>query len=255
MKKLVLIANDFNIPEHAMQYALSIASHVGATLYGLFVHSRSDIDFERNDPQAVPLVQEDKTVAAFAARCKSANVPFEMATIREHHLDALVDQSAFSDLMICDADSSPATYSISSFLANAQCPVLLINKSFRQIDNIVLTYEDKISGIYAIKHFSYLFSSYREVPAYFVSVVHENVSGLAYDDLIRQWLPLHYPNASIQILKGTIRDELPRFINELSNPLVVMGAFGRTALSRFFQESLASVVLRTTDAPVFVAHT
>ena len=95
---------------------------------------------------------------------------------------------------------------------------------------------------------------YKQLPVHFVSVVPHNVLGIEYEDLIKEWLPLHYPNAAIEVLKDETRDQLTKFINQLSNPLVIMGAFGRNSLSRFFKESLANIIVKQTNVPLFVTH-
>ncbi len=270
MKKIAVINNDFQVPQRALDYAISIARHTEATIFGLFIHNLkyrdnegygfpndmnlTDTDFTEASDEQEHLKYEQTAIAAFSKRCEAEHISYQAIPIHENHLDALTDHSAFSDLMIYDADATPAAYSKNSFLANAHCPVLLVNKDFKQVDHIVLTYDDKISGIHAIKNFAYLFSAYKSLPVHFVSVVHESVRGLEYEDLIAQWLPLHFPNATQEILKGDAAAELPDYINGLSNPLIVMGAFGRSSLSRFFKESLASVVLAKTNAPVFIAH-
>ncbi len=251
MKKVAVVINDFQIPQSALDYAISIARNAKSTLFGLFVHGLSSIVQEARGAGHA----EQDAVSAFAQRCDVAGIAFKTQIIEHAHLDALIDHSAFTDLMIDEADApSPAAYSKSGFLANAHCPVLLVNKDFKQVDPIVLTYDDKISGIHAIKSFAYLFPSYSSLPAHFVSAVHENVRGLEYADLIGQWLPLHFPYTTTEILNGNAADVLPEYINSLSNPLIVMGAFGRSSLSRFFKESLANIVLAKTNAPVFIAH-
>lgn len=190
----------------------------------------------------------------FSHTCTAAKVSFRIHSVNSSHIDSLIDHSAFADLIVCDADTPPLHYFMNTLLANAHCPVLMVNKDYLQTDSLVFTYDDKSSSIHAVKWFTYLFSMYKKLPVHFVSVVPHNVLGIEYEDLIREWLPLHYPNATIEVLKGETRDELTKFINQFSNPLVIMGAFCRSSLSRFFKESLANIIVEQTNVPLFVAH-
>jgi len=269
MKKILLLINDYQIPATALSFAVNLAVLNEATLFGIFAQSCKSEDDSYLFSSSKNLTQKDYIIATnenehvllldtgmklFAATCKASNVIFKAHTINSNHLYTLIDFSAFADLIICDADTPPIHFSMNTFLADCHCPVLLINKDYNTIDTLVFAYDDTLSSINAIRLFTYLFSFYKNLPVRFVSVVPTNVLGLEYDDLIREWLPLHYPNATIEIIRGDTKDELTNYINRLSNPLIVMGAFGRSSLSRFFKESLANYIMTQTNAPIFIAH-
>lgn len=270
MKKILVINNDYHVPQSALDFAIQIAKKEKATLYGLFVQSLqnkdaedylfpsdinlTDTDFTKATDKQENLQFEETNIQLFSDICSSSGVPYKTHPIHAAFLDTLIDHSAFADLIVCDADTSPSQYSIKTLVANAHCPVLLVNKDYKQIDNIIFTYDDKSSSIHAIKYFTYLFKFYSNLPVHFVSVVPHNVIGIEYADLIKEWLPLHYANAQIVILNGETKEELSGYINNHSNPLVIMGAFGRSSLSRFFKESLAYLILEKTNAPLFITH-
>ena len=56
------------------------------------------------------------------------------------------------------------------------------------------------------------------------------------------------------VLKGDASDELFGFLIDRKNAIVVLGAYGRGILSRFLKPSHASLVLRTINLPIFIAH-
>ncbi len=265
MKKILILLNDDQRPEKALQYTAQLARQLKATVFGLIIqnlHATGQLSLFQKITSVVsePNQELQKTAAAtsniewFHAFMTTENIPFKVHIIGQNILDSLVDHSAFADLMICDADTPPSQYSIKTLLANAHCPVLMINKDFERTDNLVLTYDDNSSSIHAVKMFTYLFTMHRDLPVYFVSVLPHNVLGIQYEDLVHEWLPLHYPNAKIKLLHGEAKEELAEFINNIPNPLVVMGAFGRSSFSRFFKESLANLILEQTNAPIFIAH-
>lgn len=270
MKKIIMVVNDHHVPLAALNFAASIAHQQQATIFGIFVHSLlysneetysfpndinlTDTVFSKETDEQEHLRFEATAIKIFSKACEAQNVPFRVDTVHTHFLDTLIDQSAFADILVCDADTPPTQYSLNTLLANAHCPVLLVNKDYKTTDTIVFTYDDKSSSFHAVKQFTYLFQWFKGLPVHFVSVLPHNILGIEYEDLIREWLPLHYPNADIKILKGDTKEELSNFINSLVNPLVIMGAFGRNSLSRFFKESLANIIMEKTNAPLFVTH-
>ena len=59
----------------------------------------------------------------------------------------------------------------------------------------------------------------------------------------------------VEVLPGKPSEVLPAFVaHHGGTPLVVMGAYGRTAVSRFFRQSLADAVMEKTDASLFTTH-
>ncbi len=270
MKKILILNNDYHVPQNTLKFAIEIAVKENATLFGLFIPKLKDKEAEgygipggknwtNTDVVTVTGGQErvdyeQAGIQSFRDTCVAAKVTFKTHIIHANFLDALVDHSAFADLIVCDGDSSPSQYTINSLVANAHCPVLLVNEDYKQVDTVIFTYDDKSSSIHAIKYFTYLFKFFNHLPVHFVSVVPHNVTGIEYEDLIREWLPLHYPNSKVELLKGDTKEELSNYINTLSNAMVVMGAFGRSSLSRFFKESLANIILKNTNAPIFITH-
>ncbi len=264
MKKILVLINDYDVPATVLNFAVKLAVKNEATLFGIFAQSKKNKDDSyllSNDKINTAVINDneqlrslDTNIELFAATCNASNVVYKFHTINTNHLDTLIDYSAFADLIVCDADTEPINYSMNTLLADTHCPILMINKDYKDTDTLVFAYDDKLSSIYAIRLFAYLFECYKNLPVHFVSVLPSNIIGLEYDDLIREWLPLHYPNAKIEIIKGETKNELTNYINQLSNPLIVMSAFGRSLLSRFFKESLANYIITQTNAPIFIAH-
>jgi hypothetical protein len=239
-------------------------------LFGLFVQSLknsdsesyifpsdinlTDTDFTKATDEEENIKLKNSCVKSFADECTAANVFYKVRSVDEKFLPSIIDNSAFADIMICDAERFPTHYSFETLLFHSHCSILLVPETYTNIENIILSYDDKTSSIHAIKQFAYLFSFYKHLPVYFVSVLPKDVDELQYEDLVNEWLPLHYPTAEIKILKGEPKKELTHFINSYSNSLVILGAFGRSSLSRFFKESIAYSFLEETTATLFLAH-
>jgi|GEM_PF-336864 len=177
-------------------------------------------------------------------------------------LDELLKESAYADLIVADAllrvpgPVHPSTnVSIRELLADAHCPVLLLRDGDIPPDRIVLAYDGSWNSLQAIRSFSYLFPHLRYIPCTVVYVAGKEQKEPADLHLLKDWLPAHFDDARVEVLPGEASEMLPAFANALAgSTLVVMGAYGRSALSRLFHQSLANFLLEKTAVALFVTH-
>jgi nucleotide-binding universal stress UspA family protein len=141
-----------------------------------------------------------------------------------------------------------------SFLAAAHCPVILVPQDALLFDNVIFSYDDHISSMQAIRRFSALFPWVSDQKVQLVSIKPPGKEQMDYDTLIRQYLELHYAHNDVYVLHGNVQNELAGYITKNKNSLVVMGAFGRNALSRLFKESLAFRLMESVHASLFISH-
>lgn len=102
--------------------------------------------------------------------------------------------------------------------------------------------------------FSYIFPELRDLPTSLVHISSGKGDDMPNEENLRTWLTRHYSNIQNRILHGNIREELANFINSTPNSLVVMGAYGRTAISRLFHKSLANTIIQHTKSSLFITH-
>jgi nucleotide-binding universal stress UspA family protein len=271
MKKILMIINGFQIFHNDLNYAIHIAKKEKAVLHGLFVHNLklhegeeyafpsdinlTDTNFSNESEREELLKLQNAQVKLFEDVCTSGGIRFKSQPIHDNFLDALIDQSAFADLMIINAEVNTTLYSLNSLLTNLYCPVLLLSKEVEIFDKVIITYDGHSSSIHAMRQFAYLFTSWHHLPVTLVSVLPQNIRDIEYKEQVQEWLSLQFPDAHINVLKGEVKEELPLFISLNQNAIVVMGAFGRSSLSRFFKESVANVVLAKTKTALFITHT
>jgi nucleotide-binding universal stress UspA family protein len=270
MKKIIMVINGFQLFHNDLDYAIHIAKKEKATLCGLFVHSLipkelegyalvSDINlagtnFDQELEGEELLQRENAQIKLFEDVCIKRGVRFISQPINENFLDVLIEQSAFADLMIINAEVNTTYYTLNSLLTNTYCPVLLLSKEVGFFDKVIFAYDGHTSSIYAMRQFAYLFTAWHHLPVYLVSVLNEHSGEIEYNEQVKEWLSLQFPKVHLNLLKGNVKEELPLFISLNQNALVVMGSFGRNSLSRFFKESLANVVLAKTNTALFVTH-
>jgi len=278
MKKILIILNGTQAPLHVISSAIEIAKQDNSFLYALFLvpvvnksalvypfvndwaltgTTVSDQSVEQEEQQ-----QTDNNMRLFTDACAAANVSFKISPRRDTSYDELIHHSSFADLIIADAKadfpetvSMPFTVSLSDLLADAHCPVLLLQEEIKQPEQIILSYDGSFSSIHALKMFSYVFPEWRLVPTCLLSVSPKENAQLEYEEYLKDWLPQHFTRLRVELLKGKVKQELVKAVNSSrQSVLVVMGAYGRTTVSRLFRRSLSSSIVNKTTAALFIAH-
>jgi nucleotide-binding universal stress UspA family protein len=109
--------------------------------------------------------------------------------------------------------------------------------------------------VYAMKMFSYLFPEWNEKNTTIVSVNKTSSNHLPASRNMKDLADKHFRNVSFEVLNGEASDELPKFLKRRKNhSMVVMGSYGRSALSRMFHSSMSNKVIRDLKMPVFITH-
>jgi len=278
MKKILIVLNGIQAPLHVISSAIEIAKQGNAFLYALFlvpsVNKPAFLYPFINDLAltAVPLTnqsseQEDQqqtndSIRLFKDMCTAANISFNISPRRDTSFEELVLHSAFADLIIADAKadfpetpSMPLTISLSDLLADAHCPVLLLQEEIKQPEQVILSYDGSFSSMHALKMYAYVFPEWRSIPTCLLSASSKEKAQPEYEEYIKDWLPCHFTNLTVDLPKGKVKQELVKAVNKSGqNTLVVMGAYGRTVVSRLFRKSLSGSIINDTRAALFIAH-
>lgn len=65
----------------------------------------------------------------------------------------------------------------------------------------------------------------------------------------------HFPNADYTVLKGDAEEEIITHLSRFQeSTLVVLGAYRRSRISRWFKASMADGLLKNLKLPLFIAH-
>ena len=72
---------------------------------------------------------------------------------------------------------------------------------------------------------------------------------------MREFIKRHFPKAVYIVVKGIAKEQIAGHLrNHKENELVVLGAYRRSELSRWFKISMADVLMNELDTPLFIAH-
>ncbi|WP_221393536.1 universal stress protein [Dyadobacter sp. NIV53] len=201
----------------------------------------------------------DENVRIFNEICTRCGVQHSVHLDKTIPLHELLSESRFGDLLIINPainfdDASDDDYSTftTDVLAKSECPVLVTPVKFDGIDEIVFTYDGGAAAAFAIRQFANIFPELDEERISVVQVNKQEGSGDEHN--LKQYLRMHYANASFHELNGDPNQELFKFLFQRKKALVVMGAYSRSKLSRNFFPSAAEKLIKSLSIPVFIAH-
>jgi len=261
-----------------MNYAIQLAQLSEAHLVGVFLdefiyhtYSYRKVFDESETPDKLikkldkaDQEKRDEAVSVFQKACGKAKINFSVHRDESIAIQELKHESLFADLIIINKKETfnrfkeklPTRF-IKNLLSDMQCPVLVVPGSFISIDKIILLYDGRPSSLYALKMFSYLLSSLKTLPVEIFTVKDAFLDSLRLPDnkLMREYIKRHFPHAKITVVKGNPEEEVVGHLrNHKENELVVLGEYRRSELSRLFKTSMADLLMKELDTPLFIAH-
>jgi len=279
MEKILLAMDAAQLNMKAIDFACYIARLTRSRLTGIFLEglvngeSRSrddefgggawDSDAENPDivPATLPSALTEANIRLFREACVCRDTLSAIHRDRGIPLSEILAETRFADLIIVDPETSftrsdrhiPGRF-VKDVLDSAECPVLIAPYSFDAIEEIVLFYNGTASSVYAIKQFTSLFPELSHKKVFVVNVRQDDVPAIEDQFKMKEWLKAHYDNVEFVLLKGDASDQIFGYLLERKSAIVVMGAYGRNMVSRFFKPSHAKLVVKTINLPIFIAH-
>jgi len=276
MNKIIAAIDGLKFSESTVKYAIAFAKQTKSHLVGVFLedftyHSYKIFELVSDEgvSQQRMRILEDKdidtrsaSVERFEEVCQEAGVDFSIHHDRNIAIQQLLHESIYADLLVIDRKETLTHYEekfptrfVRDLLSNVQCPVMIVPSQYRMIDSYVMLYDGEPSSVHAIKMFDYVFAR----PDWKVQVVSikepRQTLHLPDNHLMKEFMKRHFPEASYAILKGDAEEEIVRYLQNIKqHPLVVLGAYQRGMVSRWFHESMADVLMRELNCPLFIAH-
>ena len=204
-----------------------------------------------------------EAISKFEKTAKDTNIRYEIYNDFRLTTHEVIKQSTYADMLILSyrvfynyATGKPDTSILYQILKGSKCPVLILPEGTRKIENIIFTYDNKESSVFAIRAFSALFSgNIRDKIVSILSVMPNADEEIKNEKLLLNLVKQHYDNVGIQLLEGNnISREISNFAATVQNPLVVMGAYGRSRISNLLLPSVANYLLKSSNLPLFIAH-
>lgn len=278
MKKIIAAIDGLKYSDSTTSYAVYLANKINAHLVGVFLddftyHSYKIYELiskegDMYEEKRVMLEEQDKktreeSVNSFNKACSEAGLNYSVHHDRNIALRELLHESVFADMLIVESketlthyEEKIPTHFLSDLLSEAQCPVLVVPRKYKPIDKIVLLYDGEPTSVYAIRTFSYVFAELKYLDIEVVSVKRaKETLHLPDNRLMKEFMKRHFPNALFTVLKGDPEVEIIKYLKQQNkNLLVVLGAYRRGMVSRWFRPSMADILMEELNAPVFIAH-
>ncbi|MEO9021370.1 MAG: universal stress protein [Ginsengibacter sp.] len=276
-KKFLAVFDGFKFSQSTMDYAIQFTKDSDAFLVGVFLDESIYRSYDaskiitsyKSDEQILKELdakdkeKRDDTVKQFERACGQADVHYLFHRNTGIAVQELKQESIFADLIIINDTETfnrfaeePPTRFIKELLSDVQCPVVIVPDTFKPIDKITLLYDGGPSSVFAIKMFSYLFGNLQDTPVE-IFTVKDKLQGshLPNNKLMREFTKRHFPKAKYIVEKGDSNEQILGHLRyHKGNELVVLGAYRRSEISRWFKTSMADVLMKELDTPLFIAH-
>ncbi len=278
MKKIIAALDGLKLSHSTIDYSAYFAKEYGWHIVAAFLEdiayhspvaenheeykyadlSKMDELIEKEDRQ------KDAAIGQVRSRFDVEGVQYDIHQNKTLALDALILESCYADLVIIDGDerfassdrSKPAHF-IKSFLSDTLSPVLVVPPTFKRIEKIVFAYDGSPSSVYAIKQFSYLFPASDDQQVEVLMITDDKHSDhFPNHQLLQELLERRYRSVTETIIRNEETPEalLTHLQQGDKQPMVVLGAYQRSSISRWLHQSKADLLIAETQLPVFIAH-
>lgn len=278
MKKIIAVIDGLKYSDSATQYAVHVAKQTGSHLVGVFlddctyhsykIYELVDGSGYVNEEKMARLQKSDdesreEATQKFSIACQEAGINFNVHHDRNIAIRELLHESIFSDLLVIESKETFTHYEeklptrfVRDLLSEVQCPVLVVPKKFTPFDKAVLLYDGEPASVYAIKTFSYLYAGLPDLEVEVVSVKGiKDTLHVPDNQLMKEFMKRHFPKATFTVLKGDAENEIVKQLKgSNSNLLIVLGAYNRGMVSRWFRPSMADILMEELNKPLFIAH-
>jgi hypothetical protein len=278
MKKFLAVFDGYNMSASTMEYAIQVTKLADAHLVGVFLnefiyHSYSAYEVMTTYKNYEEVLKEldakdakkrEEAALEFQKTCEKERIRFSIHKNKNIAIQELKHESMFADLIIINQSETFTKYKellptrfIKDLLGDVQCPVLVVPPVFKPIDKIILLYDGAPAGLHAIKMFSYVLGNPQDLPVEVFTVKEQKKQNLHLPDnkLMREFIKRHFPKATFTVAKGDAEIEISNYLrNHSAHELVVLGAYQRSELSRWFKISMADILMKEVNMPLFIAH-
>lgn len=276
MKKILVAIDATNLDKVLLENAIRFAKPYNALIVGVLLHDIRYLNYVYGsawDQPVIdfPAVQEaenmDKVkiksvVLEFEKMCKEQGVNFKIHLDSGVPLDTLIQETNYADYLLINSSLNfinPRNKELSQFVKDvmhdSKCPVILISNPLSNIQQNILCYDGSHSSMKAIKMYTYNFPENAELPTTILFANENTGNHLIDQSNFKDWLGRRYKQFEIKVLHGIAEQEVYKFLKkEGANSFVIMGAYGRSALSRFLHQSVSNSIIEKLQLPIFISH-
>ncbi len=263
---IVTVANDFlpKLSDHLF-IAFVVKDLAYTTKVSSFVEKASMVD---NNPGDIDHLSEEdsqkaEVISSFEKGVKHAKIRYQIYNNFKITFHELIKQTTYADLLILSYEvffnhvtQKKDTSLLYQILKGSRCPVMIVPENIQPIKNIVLTYDGKESSVFAIRAFSNLFDfAVKDKITTILTVSPSADEEISNEKLLMELVKEHFRNVGLQLLNGySTSKEILNFAENVEDPLVIMGAYGRSTISNLIIPSVARRIIENQRIPLLIAH-
>ncbi|ANH80832.1 hypothetical protein A8C56_07420 [Niabella ginsenosidivorans] len=271
MKKILLVCDPDHYPHGPLEFVKGIREHEPVFVKGVFFGAvnAADLNAEKDAPEVYEVLlkkrkeTEGKNVERFINQCKNGGIRYRSIEkdCFSRNEDFWMKETRYADLMIISlqllssgaGSSSPGVHA-EQLLRWSDCPVLIVPEAVYHPERIIAAYDGTDESMHAIIQFCKTLPLFQSLPAEFVYIKNENNDRIPNQELLQEYINAHFENAAVLKLHWEPGRLLTRWMECHRNPLLITGAFGRSALSNLLHKSFAELIVSKTGCFVFIAR-
>jgi len=277
MKKIIAAFDGLKYSESTRDYALQITKQNEAQLVGVFLDDPTYTSYKiyelivkesatekvLNEYETKDKITRRLSSDDFEKKCEQEGIEYKVHHDQSLAINDLKRETIYADMLVIDSKETLTHYNeklptrfIRDLLGDVQCPVIIVHGKYKPLKKIILLYDGEPSSMHAIKMFSYLLPQMKLLKTEVLSVKPGNeFTSLQDSKLLKEFMDRHFPKAKYTELNGWAEDEIVKYMKkEKENTLLVLGAYRRSTVSRWFRESMADILMKETKFPLFIAH-
>ena len=277
MKKILIAVDPIHLSQNTLAFGLYLARLTRSKITGVFlenleaeskpvVNSSYDSIFLEYQPNENDTSVKEKikslqqNIQYFRSYFENHGVVCSIHEDKGVPIEEIIYESRYADLLVIDVESDftetkgvPGNFA-RKMMAEAECPVIIAPQTFNGVHEIIFAYNSSKSCMYAIKQFADLLPELESLKITILEIHQPGQDPYLHNDKFKEWLETRFSDIHYLFLSGQTETELISFLLNKDKSFVIMGAYGRTALSNFFKRSTADIVLKTSSQPIFIAH-
>lgn len=276
MEKILFISDAVAMSRECLDFSCYLGNLTHSKVTGVFLENQ---ELELRSSEAIqemavcapvpgaPLdvqkqLYRDKNISLFESICESNGVNCEIHKNVGMPAAEVLKESRYADLLVIDAatsfswkpESSPTAF-VKEILEKSECPVIIAPSSFNGIDEIIFTYNGSSSSMFAMKQFAHLFPALSHCKATVLSITESGGQIKGDKTKLEEWLAVHYDDAKTVVIEdANVSARLMEYLFGKENTFIVMGAYGRSLLSKAVIPNPAIPVVKLATQPIFISH-
>jgi hypothetical protein len=276
MEKILVLMDPMKPGNHALEFACFLGRLTQSNINCIFPDHPGTVKSVHRDLHGFPVVfaeqdlkmnqiateaRIEERISGLKKKFAGTDIYFEAHRNYPLHEEDIIRASRFADLLVMDPGMTldrGSEASLSSFvtdiLKKSACPVIVAPEDFEALDEIVFCNDNTPDSIFAIKQFTHLFPQLQSKKLVLLQVMEISERKPSGENRLEEWLKSHYRDFRFEIFNGDVNHVLFDYFFKRKNIFIVMGAYGRSALSTFLKKSTAGPLIKMITQPIFISH-